>query len=155
MSTHAQQDDTTESVTPPPSDPPRRGFDLGSAPSVAEREDEGAVVHVRSETGERLYDGDVPVTITVAGTYSTRYKAATLAQRNRALKTRQADFDAERLDENALAIMSACVISWQGFRAGDVPLAPTPQNVRAVFERAPWIREQVEAAMTDHAAFFR
>ena len=118
--------------------------------SVAEREDEGTVVQVKDENG----DTQEGVTITVAGTYSSRYRRATDAQRERMLKSRRASLTGEQLNRQQLELVAACIISWEGFTAEGKPYPLTKENAVALLDNAPWIREEVESAMGDHSAYF-
>lgn len=130
------------------------GFDLGSAPATIEREDEGQVVHLNDEAGEPMYFGDnEPVTVTVTGTYSKRYRRALDAKMARSRKRRTVDIDEVRRD--ALEVNAQCVIEWSGFFDSGTPLDCTKANVVKVLEAAPWIKDQIEAAMEDHAGFSR
>ena len=128
--------------------------------TVEEREDEGVELHVRDEAGEKLYadtpSGKIPVVITVAGTYSKTYRRAAEANRDRAAKSRRMDGDA--MERQGLELVAKCILGWKGFFTDDACTqlyALTKQNAIALLQGAPWIREQVEAAMMDHASFLR
>ena len=123
---------------------------------VAEREDAGIIIPLRNERGEKEYQGDgkTPVTMLVAGTYSSRYRRALEASRDQALKQRTVDGD--QLEQRSLAVVAACVIGWEGLETDDhTPIPFSKANALDILAACPWIREQVEAAMNDHAAFFR
>jgi len=129
------------------------GFDLGGAAAVVEREDVGRPVHIKNESGELMYvDADTPVTITVVGTYSKRYRKAMDAKAEKRLQQR-ADMDTIR--EDAMDVTAQCVTEWQGIFHDGAPLECNKANVLRVLKAAPWVREQVETAMDDHAGFFR
>lgn len=132
------------------------GFDLSAAKPVAAKEDEGQTVHVHSELGEPLYyDGGKPVTMTVVGTYSSTYRRAEEALSNQRLKRRsRAALTAGVIRAESRSVLAACVLAWDGFMDGGKPLACTKENVVRVLEAAPWIEDQVTAAMEDHAGFF-
>lgn len=134
-------------------------MEISGNKSVTEREDEGTVVHVRDASGEpAIYEngtGPKPVTITVAGTYSSKYRRAVDAQRDRMLKQRRASLSGEQLNRQQLELVAACVLSWEGFTAEDKPFPLTKDNAVLLLDNAPWIREQVEEAMGDHASFFQ
>lgn len=135
------------------------GIDLAHTPDVATREDEGVVVHVEEATGELAFyqngTGQSPVTITVAGTYSHRYRRAMEHQRQRVFRGSRRRVDPEAAYQQALDLVAACVISWDGFTNNGQPFACTRENAVALFERAPWILRQVEDAMEDHQGFFK
>ncbi len=130
-------------------------MDISNNKSVAEREDEGTVVHVKDVTGEPQYLDGKPVTIAVAGTYSSTYRKAVAANRDKWLKRRSQTLDGEHLDKQALETTVACIKGWDGFTAGESPFPFTKANALVLLEGAPWIREQVESAMGDHESFFK
>lgn len=125
------------------------GFDLDKAPSVIEREDTGRVVELKDEAG-RIMDG---VTVTVAGTYSKRYRRAMEQRADRRFRDQRRTVDPEAIRQEALEVVADCVLGWSGFVASGVPLDCSRPNVVKVFTVAPWIHEQVAAAMDDHASF--
>jgi hypothetical protein len=126
-----------------------------AAKSVEEREEAGTLVHLKDESGEKQYfdkNGvQAPVTIKVAGTYSKRYRRATDANRDRLLKRRSIDGD--QVNEQALATIAACIIEWDGLTAAGQPFPFSKENAMVLLDTCPWIREQVETAMNDHAVF--
>lgn len=132
-------------------------MDITKAGAVTEREDEGVVVEINDEAGNPAFgpDGTTRVTITVVGTYSKRYRAALEANRRwwrkHVGRTKPTD---QQIEAQALELMAASIISWQGFTAGGADYPFTKANAVALFDQAPWIREQVETAMSDHEGFF-
>jgi hypothetical protein len=133
-------------------------MDISTNKSVAEREDEGVVIQLKDVTGEPQYFGDAenskPVTMTVAGTYSPTYRKAVAANRDKWLRQRSREMDGDQMDKQSLRTAAACIKGWDGLFSGGAPVPCTKDNVVALLDEAPWIREQVEAAMTDHASFF-
>ncbi len=128
------------------------GFDLSQAEEALNREEQGQVIHVRDESGEPMYFGDdEPVTITVAGTYSKRYRKALDARISKASRSRRRE--PEDVQRDALDVVAQCVLDWAGFHENGTALDCTRANVTRVLGLAVWIREQVEVAMDDHAAF--
>jgi hypothetical protein len=122
---------------------------------TAAAEDEGTLVAIRDASGEpELQPNGDPVTITVAGTYSSRYRRAMDNQRERLLKQRRTSLTGEGLNRQQLELIAASIIEWEGFTAEGQPYPFTKENAIALLDNAPWIREQVEEAMGDHAAFF-
>ncbi len=129
-------------------------FNLSKAKEVSAREERGTVVHLKDETGAKLYtDDNAPVTMTVVGSYSATYRRASDAARDAALQSRRNMMEGDKLDSRALGIQAACVKAWEGIESDGVPVPLTLENVTAVLEQAPWIRDQVDAAITDHASF--
>ena len=135
------------------------GFNLQSAAPTSAKEDEGTPVELHDADGEPIMQGllnDKPVTITVVGTYSQKYRKATDVARDKQLKRRRAMLTGDELQKQQLDITASCVLSWDGVNADEkgTPLPCTKENVIAVLVAAPWIREEVEAAMNDNARFF-
>ncbi len=135
------------------------GMNWRKAADVASREDEGVVVHVRDERGEPMVferDGEqVPVTITVAGTYSHRYRRVQEAQRDRAAKTARRGLTGNVLRYNQVELAGGCVTAWDGIMDGDQAVPCTTENVHAILDAVPWLLAQVEDAQNDHAGFFK
>jgi hypothetical protein len=130
------------------------GFDLGAATPIIEREDEGQCVRITGVDGSELTFGDgEPVTMTVSGTYSKRYRKARNAQ-IRQMRSRRSQPSLEDIERDAVALHAECVSAWAGFFEAGKPLDCTKANVLRVLEAAPWIHEQVVVAMEDHAGFF-
>jgi hypothetical protein len=77
---------------------------------------------------------------------------------NETLRTKGRGMTAEKMDAHRLDILVAATAgwSWEGDATwnGEKPEA-TPAAIRKVYKDAPWIKEQVDAALNDEAAFFR
>ncbi len=130
-------------------------MDISTNKSVAEREEEGTLVHIKDAAGELAYYGEnQPVTMIVAGTYSTTYRKAVASNRDKWLKRRTQQLDGDQLDQQSLETTAACIKGWDGFFSGETPVPLSKPNAVALLDNAPWIREQVEGAMNDHASFF-
>lgn len=133
-------------------------MDINAGKSVAQREDEGTTIHLRDETNEKQYADEAktqPVTITVVGTYSSRYRRLSDANRDKMLKQRRTQLDGDQLEEQGLELQAGCILGWDGITANGEPFPYTKANAVALLRAAPWVREQVEAAMNDHASFLR
>jgi hypothetical protein len=70
------------------------------------------------------------------------------------LKQRRTSLTGEGLNRQQLELVAASIIAWEGFTANGQPYQLTKENAIALLDKAPWIREQVEEAMGDHASFF-
>ena len=133
-------------------------MDLDHASAVADRENDGVILHVKDECGEPAYTNERPVTITVAGSYSHRYQRAFEAQRRRIVRGRRGlseDEMVDRMVQQALDLVVACVVAWDGFTDHGQPFPFTKTNAVKLFQAAPWILRQVEGAMEDHERFFK
>jgi len=135
------------------------GFDLDTATSVTQSENAGKLVKLKDHAKKPMTymrDGRKrDVTMLVAGTYSDVYKNAMDAQRERIIAERRTEIDPAESRRNQLEVIASCVLGWEGIMSRGVPIPLSVENVITVLEAAPWIREQVEAAMTDHAGFFK
>jgi hypothetical protein len=138
------------------------GFNIDSNTDIAQREDAGTVVHLRDATGELQFigEGDAkrPVTITVAGTYSSVYRKADAEQNTKLYSRRRTNLQPEELSKIAarqrLELVAACVLGWHGIVSGATEVPCTKDNVIMLLDRFPWVLQALEAAMQDHAAFF-
>lgn len=135
-----------------------QGLNISNTRTIAEREDEGTTVHVRGADSEQLYFQDgaerKPVTLLVAGTYSKIYRRTIDSQREKLLKQRRSSLSSEQIARQQLEAIAACILGWEGIFNGDQALPLNKENAITLLESAPWVREQVEEAMNDHAAFF-
>jgi hypothetical protein len=138
------------------------GFDIESQVEQAKMENEGIVVHINGiDEKPQFFNKDgklTPVTITVAGEHSDHYRRAEAAIRKRKLKPKS--MTGQVVYDDNIEKIAACTLAWEGFfsrrRGSDtLVLVPmTPDNVKQVYNRCPWVLEQVLMAMTDHASFF-
>ncbi len=124
-------------------------LDIVQAKKVADREDEGTTVEIVDEAGNQM-DG---VTMVVAGSYSKRYRAA--QEKARKWSKKNPNPSEEQSDKKILELLASCIIDWDGIVSGNVPVALTIENAVALFEAAPWVRDQVSVAVYNHAAFFQ
>lgn len=113
---------------------------------------------VHPVTGEALLNADgSPMTITVHGPYSKRYKQISHAQQNKRLMKAQRtggklNLTAEEIEASALDLLVKCVEGWN-ITLDEEPEAFSPEKARDVFTDLPWVREQVDAAFGDTRAF--
>ncbi len=116
---------------------------------IAAREDAGRTIHLRSATGELEYwpDGKTPITLTVVGTYSKKYREAKRTVQKRYQKRREVD-----VDEFTQEIAALCITAWS-IPLGEGPTPLTKENALKLLQRAPWVAEQVAEAMGDHEGF--
>jgi len=105
-----------------------------------------------------LADGTA-VTLTVAGVDGERYQAAFTTQVNKRLQTslnaRSQQQTAEDLMRENIDLLVAVTLDWQGIEKAGAPLPYSPANARALYERLPWLREQVKAFVEDRANFLK
>jgi hypothetical protein len=129
------------------------GLDIGVLKS-ADLNHASCISPVRDAKGDPYPD----VSITVVSIDSDRY-------RDFKRKTGQAQLDkvvtfgrlrpqVDEVNEEIIDTLVACTVEWTGFEKDGEPLPPTPENVRAVYKAAPWIRDQVNLFMGDRRNFF-
>lgn len=133
------------------------GFDIQAQAEQAKKEDEGIVVHIHGVDEIPAYyeapeGGEKPVTITVAGAHSQKYRAVERDLRKRKIKPKS--LTSQQAFEDNLFKAVACTITWEGFHVSGTFVEPTAHNVEMVYRRCPWVYDQVIEAMHDHAAFF-
>lgn len=119
------------------------GFDLKEQKEVLAAQDNGFPVHLRGLDGELLYHGqEKPVTITVVGRHSSRWRRAEEALRKRRI--------AGETIEDGLTVaetMAACTDGWDGITNGAKPHPFTPENAARLYADFPFVQSQVMAAM--------
>jgi hypothetical protein len=100
----------------------------------------------------------VEMSISIYNPYSAAYKAAIHAQTNKRLvkaaKNRKSTYTAEELDRASLDLLVAITAGWDIFIGGEAPKF-TVDKAKEVFETFPWIRDQLDEAMNDTAAFLK
>lgn len=103
--------------------------------------EKGAVLHLKHPmTGEKLFDGDDPVTITVIGRDSPSVRAAMTDIERRKAKGE----DISREDEG-LELLSVVTTGWTGIDFDGKALEFSKANARKIYAdpRTEWIGEQV------------
>ena len=110
-------------------------------------------------TGEPLLNGDKSqMTITVHGPYSKVYKKITHDQQNRRLMKAQRtggklNLTAEEIEASALDLLVRCTTDWNVTLEGDDKTKYSHEAVREIYVELLWVREQVEAVLSDTRAF--
>lgn len=101
-------------------------------------------------------DDGSDMTITIHGKYSKRYREIQQEQQNARLKRAERGgkmkLTAEEILADRLDLTVGCVDSWNIQLDGAVPEV-NPNTVRSIFQRFPWMREQIEVEMEDTQAF--
>lgn len=130
------------------------GFDLQAEKAAAVAEDEGTVVHIEDRAGNPMYWGekeDKPVTITVAGRYSTTYRRVEAEIRKRPFKAKKLTLD--KFDREQVEKVAACTLAWAGFFDGKRPFELSRANAEALYMACPWVLDQLTEAMEEPARF--
>jgi hypothetical protein len=131
------------------------GFDIDLNAKALSVEDEGIVVEIMDPQGDPALDADgKPVTVTVAGEYSAKYRKAEEWQRKTLMRQR----GKEQTGAESLAMQSEfvarCTLGWSGFTQNGETLSFSTENATMAYSKLPFVRKRVESAMSDHAAFF-
>jgi hypothetical protein len=131
------------------------GFDLeAEEETIADREERGCIVHIKNERGQKMYDGGEPVTMSVKGTYSHTYRRLSTGQRDELIRTRRSSVTGEMLDQKDLNLVAGCVFDWKGFKKSGTPIPLSKKAVIAVFEKWPFIYDQIREEMGARENFF-
>jgi hypothetical protein len=131
-------------------------LDLGQLDTGAASEG-GVDMPVRHPvTNAPLLDGETPVTIRVLGMDSKAFRKATRANQDRRLKgMRYRTPTADEIDAEGLDLLVKCTAAWSGIELDGAPLECTPANVRTLYTRFVWLREQVDTAIGDRGNFLQ
>ena len=129
------------------------GFDLSGFDLVDESV--GSFMElVNPANGEVIYDNDNPVGIYLNGRDSDAYRKAQREVTNRRLSKRGGgSITAERIEAEATEVLVKCTVSWQHIVVDGKELECTPSNVKKIYDRFPWIKEQVDTFIADRANF--
>jgi hypothetical protein len=110
-------------------------------------------------TGKDLLNADgTPMTVTVHGPYSERYKTVLRDQQQRRMTdmTRAAartNMTPEEIDAFAQELMTRCIEDWSLTLEGDDKLPFSAEAATTVLAEFPWLRDQINAAIGDVAGF--
>lgn len=132
-------------------------MDLSTVSAAAE---EGAILELKDPTGEPILKPDgKPVTITLAGMESKRFKRARNSIGDRYLKNAGPTSRAAKTMEEAigdLAFQLASVtIAWDGVIVDGQELECTQANAKKVYLQYDWVREQVDSFVGNRANFWK
>lgn len=109
-------------------------------------------------TGQPIEDEDgEKLRVELVGKDSKQYRKAQRTITERRLKSRSKAnrFDADALEQEAVDILVACTIGWEGFAEGGEELEFKPANVRKVYTTHLWIKEQVDEFVDDRGNFMQ
>lgn len=104
---------------------------------------------------------DLGITIKVLGKDSDKFITVSRGQnKKRMAKMTKGGFrttaiPVEEIEQDSLMLLAACTVGWVGVVVDGKDLDFNEDNAVMVYERFPWIREQVDAAMGDRANFIK
>ena len=110
-------------------------------------------------TGKDLLNADKsPMTVTIHGPYSERYKSVLREQQQRRMTdmTRagaRANLTPEEVEALSQELMHRCIEDWSITLEGDEKLPFSPEAVEPVMTEFPWVKDQISAAMGNVADF--
>ena len=110
-------------------------------------------------TGKDLLNADgSPMTVTIHGPYSERYKSVLREQQQRRMTdmTRagaRANMTSEEVEALSQELMYRCIEDWSITLEGDEKLPFSPETVEPVMAEFPWVKDQISAVMGNVADF--
>lgn len=122
-------------------------MDLSTLDTVASS-DEGAVLTIRHPATNEPIEG---MWIRVAGPDSSIVKQRRAAIRRKMRGMGKVDYNL--LDEEARQTRIAMTLAWDGFTVEGKKLDCKPENIRNLYDRFPWIADQVDEFQGDRANF--
>lgn len=125
---------------------------------ITKAANEGATMEVLHPTeGTVLKDeAGKPITITLIGQDSEKVKKRQRVEMNKRLKNgRRQTMTAEELEEQGLQLLAFCTLSWSGIKLDGQDLDCNAANAVIVYQRLPWLKEQVDAFVGDRANFLK
>jgi hypothetical protein len=129
-----------------------------SALDTRKAADEGAKLQLRHpvEDSPLTKDDGSPITITLVGSDSATFKRAMQVQADRRLKSNnRRSISMQSIEDDAIDLLSAATIGWDGIVVDGEELPFSNENAKALYERFPWIREQVNAFIGERANFLK
>lgn len=104
---------------------------------------------------------DLGIKIHVLGKDSDEFQKVSRAQtKKRLAKLNKGGFRAgsiptEEIEQDGLELLAACTVSWSGVVIGGKEVTCSRESAVELYERFPWIREQVDTAIGDRANFIK
>ena len=127
-------------------------FDLTSL-DTNEAAEKGAVCEIMHPTENT----PLGIKITLAGADSDIYRKTVNKSVNKRVQRlrpgQSVPFTAEEQEESGLNLLAICTLAWEGVIVEGEELPCTQENVKMVYQRFPWIKEQVDQFIGDRANF--
>ena len=125
-------------------------LNLNSLDTVA-LADTGSVLEVEHPiTGEKT-----DMTITLAGMDSKVWRRAVAYAANRRIGRKNKDRVYEQVNADNTLVMARCTLAWSGVELDGQVLPCTEDNAVLLYERFPWLKEQVSAFIEDRQNYLR
>lgn len=106
-------------------------------------------------------NADLGIKIRVLGKDSDEFRRVSNSQNKRRMdRMQRGGFrnptpSPEELEQNGIELLAACTLGWAGVVLDKKPLPFTKDNAKMLYNRFPWIKEQVDAAIGDRANFIQ
>ena len=105
---------------------------------------------------------DLDITINVLGKDSDEFQKVSRSQsKKRMAKLSKGGFRAttnvpvEEIEADGIQLLAACTKSWSGIIIDGKAVECSTDNAVMVYERFPWIKEQIDTAIGDRANFIK
>lgn len=128
---------------------------------LASAAEQGATMQLKHPVnGQLLFDGEgdhkKAITITLAGRDSERFQRAYRSIQNRRLGRRNKEKQTvEQFENETIELLARATLGWQHITLEGAPLEFSEQNARRLYERLPWVREQIDEFIEDRQNFFK
>jgi len=102
---------------------------------------------------------DLPMKIKVIGKDSDKFIKLSEDFRRSTLEDMKSNKTVEQRIQTSKeygdTLLVACTLEWQGIELDGKKLDCTPENIKLVYQRFGWIKEQVDTAIADRAVFIK
>lgn len=78
-----------------------------------------------------------------------------IRRENMKYQNRRDGIPPEKSQDDALTLLAVCTVGWNGINESGQPLPCTRENAKRVYEKFPFIREQVDDFIGDRRNFLR
>lgn len=130
----------------------KNGFDLSQLDTKKAAEDGFTLRLLHPRTGEAL-----PVELELLGVDSEICQRTLKEQQRKrlaqAVKSRRMAITPEELEAEGIELLAAATRGWKGMQLDGKPVEFSNEAARLLYMRFPWIREQVDQAISDRANF--
>jgi hypothetical protein len=135
----------------------KKGIDLSSIDTVKGANEGFDVQIYHPGTNE-----DLGVTINILGKDSDEFLKVSRAQSKKRMAKmtkgggfRNVQIPIEEVERDGLELLAACTKSWSGVIENGKVIECNKDNAIDLYERYPWVKEQVDTAMGDRANFIK
>ena len=132
-----------------------------SALDTSKAAEQGAKLHLRHPTEDYPItdngkkDGQ-PVTITLIGADSETFRRFSQSQMDRRLKAAsKRQYTSAAAEEDATDLLVACTVGWGNIELDGKDLPFSKENAKLLYDRLPWVKEQVGAFIGERANFLK